>query len=56
MQDHDPVGGNIKDYAVDGVLRRDSRFHSGFRSVEFWHTTVAIGAIELPLMLADSNL
>jgi hypothetical protein len=24
MQDHDPVGGNIKDYAVDGVLRKDS--------------------------------
>ncbi len=23
MQDHDPVGGNIKDFAVDGVLRRD---------------------------------
>jgi hypothetical protein len=25
MQDHDPVGGNIKDYAVAGVLRRDRR-------------------------------
>ena len=28
MQDHDPVGGNIKDYAVDGVLKRDkSGYH-----------------------------
>jgi hypothetical protein len=24
MQDHGPVGGNIKDYAVDRVLRRDT--------------------------------
>jgi len=29
MQDHDPVGGNIKDYAVDGVLRRDSEDSMG---------------------------
>jgi hypothetical protein len=25
MQDHDPVGENIKDYAVDGVLRKDGK-------------------------------
>jgi hypothetical protein len=24
MQDHGPVGGNVKDYAADGVLRKDS--------------------------------
>jgi hypothetical protein len=38
MQDHDPVGGNIKDYAVDGILRRDRALRSqvsGARIIAF---------------------
>jgi hypothetical protein len=26
MQDHGPVGGNVKDYAADGVLRKDTGY------------------------------